>query len=1240
MGDCFYQQIVAVDSSTDMVPESGASVRRVGDSVGSYLQDSARGSRRRVSDSAGSSSRRGFTDDEIHMLSCSLLSQRRGPRRAFLEATDSSTRRRLIAECKAIHARVQDSCIEYTPEVCWAINAVIANEDPKGYAILKKNYKSLPEEVKRFYNAFVENRYSVEAQEAQSLLGPYRLVQDDERVAAFLEGGATQEAALDDVVEEASVAGEELYDDALDALDDLSDQAAIMAQDFASEVAAMYTNGLGDIVAGQASGGAEEASEEIVDNPPVEADVESEDDPAQDDDEVVEETTSEEVGDSTLVRVPNKRSARPVVDSSAKKYAENKRSSKSVVDVAPKHRVANKRVKDSCAAPSLPLPVGSSVQVSYLGNLYTGVITSVGDGSVIVSGLPIEYFNVRAENGAFTGSAADYTFASTDVVVLPADGSPVALDGPSTESEVVVEEPAAEEPAAEEPVTEEPVTEEPAPEGGYMQSIMMDDDEKIEDAIGNTPFEQELRGILRDGCVGHEDDDIFDIPLVADFSIHVDGSNPNNISAHVFEGTVDCGGLMIPTGGLSDDEKGILFVDKVTEFIKEKLGPQVFTLVDLDDVFRTSDSVLSDDIILKNVEALESILPDVSGGMTKSAVITVLGSDGNFHDGTLILKPDHNTESEVHYVLNGVGRPEQGNVGLNLMDNDGDWRTVAFDLARCLAPRKFNVSDSAVDFDVDKILSAVKAGVDISNSDSSVGIFYDDGSDYGADSSVLFVTEDGTDIVPVSEAVGYLSSHLDAFKEAISESADAIGEALGAIGADVVSGDVHIEDAAAGDEVSSSVSEEIVEEQKVSETGSPKAIDWGAVGDTCRQWALDNSFKLAQEPTDANLQTACELLSAGLEVLHLEVRFDPSVPRVLCKNQRFIDVRPDGAYVGTVAFFYQTSDSAISKFASDFSDAAVQLAHKIYDIPEVSDSAPTGVDGAYVDFESKDGLLRALDAVQAGGNDFRYVRVEDDEDGKFIVAMADTFGRDKKYMSEDGETSDRAEAVRFSDKREAFERLKQLIKDGKITYSLFNTWPEEVMDDDSLLSDAAKQEVLHSIESEIKKALEEKEILVEDSAVVGIDVDMVQDGAPNTFDIPHTASTFRRIRNTKRVLDSVLGVASDVLGERITPSVYKSLCKSGSRAAKAKVSKVMDSALALDALDLYCSDIYKRKLSDSYWVCDDVQKVVDSFKLDGLSDASGSCLVSTTPFDESLSAGKQVSCFRCGSKSDIYIMLL
>lgn len=1238
MGDCFYQQIVAVDSSTDMVPESGASVRRVGDSVGSYLQDSARGSRRRVSDSAGSSSRRGFTDDEIHMLSCSLLSQRRGPRRAFLEATDSSTRRRLIAECKAIHARVQDSCIEYTPEVCWAINAVIANEDPKGYAILKKNYKSLPEEVKRFYNAFVENRYSVEAQEAQSLLGPYRLVQDDERVAAFLEGGATQEAALDDVVEEASVAGEELYDDALDALDDLSDQAAIMAQDFASEVAAMYTNGLGDIVAGQVSGGAEEASEEIVDNPPVEADVESEDDPAQDDDEVVEETTSEEVGDSTLVRVPNKRSARPVVDSSAKKYAENKRSSKSVVDVAPKHRVANKRVKDSCAAPSLPLPVGSSVQVSYLGNLYTGVITSVGDGSVIVSGLPIEYFNVRAENGAFTGSAADYTFASTDVVVLPADGSPVALDGPSTESEVVVEEPAAEEPATEEPVTEEPAAEEPAPEGGYMQSIMMDDDEKIEDAIGNTPFEQELRGILRDGCVGHEDDDIFDIPLVADFSIHVDGSNPNNISAHVFEGTVDCGGLMIPTGGLSDDEKGILFVDKVTEFIKEKLGPQVFTLVDLDDVFRTSDSVLSDDIILKNVEALESILPDVSGGMTKSAVITVLGSDGNFHDGTLILKPDHNTESEVHYVLNGVGRPEQGNVGLNLMDNDGDWRTVAFDLARYLAPRKFNVSDSAVDFDVDKILSAVKAGVDISNSDSSVGIFYDDGSDYGADSSVLFVTEDGTDIVPVSEAVGYLSSHLDAFKEAISESADAIGEALGAIGADVVSGDVHIEDAA-GDEASSSVSEEIVEEQEVSETGSPEAIDWGAVGDTCRQWVLDNSFKLAQEPTDANLQTACELLSAGLEALHLEVRFDPSVPRVLCKNQRFIDVRPDGAYVGTVAFFYQTSDSAISKFASDFSDAAVQLAHKIYDIPEVSDSAPTGVDGAYVDFESKDGLLRALDAVQAGGNDFRYVRVEDDEDGKFIVAMADTFGRDKKYMSEDGETSDRAEAVRFSDKREAFERLKQLIKDGKITYSLFNTWPEEVMDDDSLLSDAAKQEVLHSIESEIKKALEEKEILVEDSVVVGIDVDRVQDGAPNTFDIPHTASTFRRIRNTKRILDSVLGVASDVLGERLTPSVYKSLCKSGSRAAKAKVSKVMDSALAMDALDLYCSDIYKRKLSDSYWVCDDVQKVADSFKLDGLSGASGSCLVSTTPFDASLSADKKVSCFKCGSKSDIYIML-
>lgn len=1422
MGDCFYQQIVAVDSSTDTVPESGASVRRVGDSVGSYLQDSARGSRRRVSDSAGSSSRRGFTDDEIHMLSCSLLSQRRGPRRAFLEATDSSTRRRLIAECKAIHARVQDSCIEYTPEVCWAINAVIENEDPKGYAILKKSYKSLPEEVKRFYNAFVENRYSVEAQEAQSLLGPYRLVQDDERVTAFLEGGTTQEDALNDVVEEASVAGEELYGDALDALDALSDQAAIMAQDFATEVAAMYTNGLGDIVAGQVSGGAEEASEEIVDNPPVEADVESEDDPAQDDDEVVEETTSVEVGDSAPARVsnmkrvrtirdskpchaPNRRvrvvtddaadssspldvsqlvfssdidasledlsdglsvlyrgdgdsiihsmhevlkrifsfidainsvvndgrvdeegiyeyydsdssmvvgyglgmdsddillslyptrsyaksfpygsssyafvgdgsdwkspimkaclailsrldlsndqsvllknrlrqavsdsldalalsSTRSVVDSSVKKYAENKRSSKSVVDVAPKHRVANKRVKDSCVAPSLPLPVGSSVQVSYLGNLYTGVITSVGDGSVIVSGLPIEYFNVRAENGAFTGSDADYTFASTDVVVLPADGSPVALDGSSAESEVVVEE---------------NTVEEPTSAGGYVPSIMMDDDEKIEDAIGNTPFEQELRGILRDGCVGHEDDDIFDIPLVADFSLHVDGSNPNNISAHVFEGTVDCGGLMIPTGGLSDDEKGILFVDNVTEFIKEKLGPQVFTLVDLDDVFRASDSTTYDDVIRKNIEALESILPEVSGGATKSTDITVLKSDGRFYEGTLVLRPDFNSESNVHYVLRGVGRRMEGNIGLNLMDNEGDWRTVASDLAHYFAPQKFYVSDSAVDFNVDSVISAVWSGVDVSNSDSSVGIFYDGDSDNGADASIAFVSESGVDMVPVSKAAGYLSSHIATFKDAISNSADAISAALGSIGPDVAFGSPYVEDAAGDGSVSNddslSVSEEIVEEQGVSETGSPEAIDWGAVGDTCRQWVLDNSFNLAQEPTDANLQTACELLSAGLEVLHLEVRFDPSVPRILCKNQRFIDVRPDGAYVGTVAFFYQTSDSAISKFASDFSDAAVQLAHKIYDIPEVSDSAPTSVDGSYVDFESKDGLLRALDAVHAGGDDFRYVRVEDDEDGKFIVAMADTFGRDKKYMSEDGETSDRSEAVRFSDKREAFERLKQLIKDGKITYSLFNTWPEEVMDDDSLLSDAAKQEVLHSIENEIKKALEEKEILVEDSIVVKIDVDRVQDGALNTFDIPHTASTFRRIRNTKRVLDSVLGVASDVLGERLTPSIYKSLCKSGSRAAKAKVSKVMDSALAMDALDLYCSDIYKRKLSDSYWVCDDVQKVADSFKLDGLSGASGSCLVSTTPFDESLSAGKQVTCFKCGSKSDIYILIV
>ena len=234
----------------------------------------------------------------------------------------------------------------------------------------------------------------------------------------------------------------------------------------------------------------------------------------------------------------------------------------------------------------------------------------------------------------------------------------------------------------------------------------------------------------------------------------------------------------------------------------------------------------------------------------------------------------------------------------------------------------------------------------------------------------------------------------------------------------------------------------------------------------------------------------------------------------------------DGVYVGTVLFVYQTSDSGIDAFASGIAEAAVQLAHKIYDRVEVTEEVE--------------------------------------------------------------------------------------VKDAN---------------DDEMLSEAAKDEVITAVEREIKEGLEAKGIVIEDS--VSIDIDKVKDGGVNTFDIPHTASTFHKVRDTKRVMDSVLAVASESLGERVTNALYRSLQKSSSKRAQEKVRKVVDTAILMGELDLVCPELYKERLTDSHWVCDSAHTVMQAFgqSVDGVADSR--CLLATEPFE---CADRKITSFKVGSR--------
>lgn len=1220
MGD-FYTHVVAIDDdSIGTAPES-TGVRRVGDSVSSFLQVES-GASRRVTDAR----RGGFTDGEIHKVACSLCSMSRGSRRASLAKMSAPLRRRLLAEGKRIQSVVADSFIEYTPEVCWAINDIIENDSSAGYDILKSKYRSLPPEVKTFYDEFLKNRYSPAAVRAQEMLGPYRLVQDDARVEAFLEGGSTQEGALDEVIEAASVSGEELYETTQEKLDELGERAQSAAMTFIEEVSNIYEEGIADVVSAQTLASAEEATEDVLEAPIPEEDVDALPDPNVDD---TDAGASSEVQDSAaspefvvhgtidpvddpdwaskskatnwdIVDLASYTQRKEFLGSLGKKdakgrdlyglryYSPNGRNSSvselifedysRLLDRA-KAASSSKPVADdvdglvlaselsaqplpaaqaapvvegamSQAVPSVPVNVGTTVQVSYLGNVYSGVITSVGNGVAVIEGLPFEYFSLRQAEGAFTGSDDDVTFALADVVpVQIVEETSVAPS--SNDADVIM---------ASEDVVEGDDAPISAPE-----ETQVTEDEIIEDSASEES--SKLMGRILNAYLDRGAADEFDVYLTDDKSggprLHIVCGDDSLHASIFYRG--NRGWNKVYT--FESDDAAIEAVEELTDDVLAKLPGVMAEPVDASALL--FDSV-RDDVDPAVVSEFESVVgPEILNDV--APLIHVVHTT---EDGVVRRSVWSSLKSIAEDIILDFGDTLNGlSVGdiLSIFNShkfSTPWGTVV-DSA---------VSDAAVNFTVDQIMTALVEGVDIANEDDSVSIIYDPGAGLGA--TFVFSTPSGSVVRRSWAAVAYLSDHLAEFKDAISNSYDDISKALASAGSPT--GEVPVEDAE-GD-----VSPEVVVEDAphaVDETSDPAAIDWGAVALVLKDWGLANCFTLAQTPDQTHLVSAAEALASALSSdTRLETRLDASVPRILCKDQRFIDIKADGVYVGTTLFVYQTADDAIVTFASTMSNAAIQLAHKIYD-------------------------ATASDVVAEVANELS----EEEE----IALLQDSL----ETVRSKADWKDRpwAQHASFLQK---YPRLRMVI------------------DDESILSDAAKQEVLRSIENEISEALKSKNILVEDSASLAIDPDKVKDSAPNTLDIPHTASTYHRVRNTRKVLDSVLSVASEIMGERISAANYKSLCKSSSKAAKAKVQRVVDTAVVMNELDLICPDLYKRKLTDSYWVCDNASRVSDSFKLNASFAAGHGCLVSNAPLDADVVADREVSSFKLKNGSELHVVLV
>lgn len=242
-------------------------------------------------------------------------------------------------------------------------------------------------------------------------------------------------------------------------------------------------------------------------------------------------------------------------------------------------------------------------------------------------------------------------------------------------------------------------------------------------------------------------------------------------------------------------------------------------------------------------------------------------------------------------------------------------------------------------------------------------------------------------------------------------------------------------------------------------------------------WLKKNSAELATNSEADVRRAAFEELSADLAVIDEGFEFSTSNESgVDYRGNLFMKDDASTLLVGGTSFVYQATDSGVEAIAEQASTAASELYLSYTNEEEET-------------FETEETLTDALDALRSE-QPVNVIRVQDDE-GKIIVMMSDIFGRDVKYVTDEGETSNKDEAKRFSDKREAFQFMKALSDAGKLTHSIYNSSPLQVADaEESVLSDEAKAEVLQKVEEEVVNRLKEK----------GVDVsDRMQDSAENPY---------------------------------------------------------------------------------------------------------------------------------------------
>lgn len=241
-----------------------------------------------------------------------------------------------------------------------------------------------------------------------------------------------------------------------------------------------------------------------------------------------------------------------------------------------------------------------------------------------------------------------------------------------------------------------------------------------------------------------------------------------------------------------------------------------------------------------------------------------------------------------------------------------------------------------------------------------------------------------------------------------------------------------------------------------------------AVSKIVYSWVVKSSSDLATNSETEVRKKMFNDLAERLSVVDDQFTIAENGLGVDYANKSFMQDSASTILVGSISFVYQASESGVDNLAQQVSTTAAEL----YD-SMVEDFMSEDVE----EIETEETLVDSLDALKLG-YPLTAVKVQDDGD-EFIIRMSDIFGRDVRYVTETGDTTEKAEAKRFSNSREAFKFMSNLSKEGKLKHSIYNSSPVPVMDD-SLLSDEAKNDILSKVEEQIVERLKEKGVDVSD----------------------------------------------------------------------------------------------------------------------------------------------------------------